>query len=261
MTAPLALTINIDGGARGNPGPAAFGYVIRAADRPPLRGNGTLGRATNNVAEYTGLIQALTKALELGAAEVRVLSDSELLVRQMNGEYRVRNEGLQPLYQQARELVKKIGQVSFEHVYREANAEADQLCNDALDGKLVETLDWTPSTAMAPTSKSVKQLAEQTTVNLRGAHPEGPWLEGRLILQGRLSYSSSAGFSIQALGYEFPLDFGDLRRFSQTQPTPETAARTGSLVRIEGDLQTYGSLEQPEGARLVVRYFGPAKGS
>lgn len=260
MTAPLVMTINIDGGSRGNPGPAAFGYVIRVEGRPPLRGNGTLGRATNNVAEYTGLIQALTKAVDLGAADVRVRSDSELLVRQMNGEYRVKNEGLQPLYQQARDLVNKIGQVRFEHVYRESNAEADQLCNDALDGNVVGTPDWPTQSVAAPSPKPAKDLAEQTTVNLKGARPAGPLLEGRLILQGRLSYSSSAGFSVKALGYEFPLDFGDLSRFSQTRPTPEAAARAGNLIRIEGDLQTFGSLERAEGVRIVVRYFGPANG-
>lgn len=127
-------TAYTDGGSRGNPGPA--GYGVRIED-----GNGKLldelyepvGIATNNVAEYRGLLAALRWAHEHGVRSLRVRSDSELLVKQMNGVYRVKNPGLQPLYQEARQLARKIGRVVFEHVRREMNAEADRLANKAMD--------------------------------------------------------------------------------------------------------------------------------
>jgi ribonuclease HI len=123
-----------DGGARGNPGPA--GYGVRIEDE---QGSlvaelyEPLGTATNNVAEYRGLLAALGWALEHGRADVLVRSDSELLVRQMRGEYRVKNAGLQPLFAEARRLVARLGRVRFEHVPRAGNAEADRLANLAMD--------------------------------------------------------------------------------------------------------------------------------
>jgi ribonuclease HI len=135
MAKDLALTINIDGAARGNPGPAAFGYVISHNGEAVLEENGLLGETTNNVAEYTALIQALTKAKELKASEVLVRSDSELLVKQMNGQYRVKHANLVPLHRKASQLVDQFKSVRFSHVRREENREADRLCNEALDGR------------------------------------------------------------------------------------------------------------------------------
>lgn len=129
----MKLTINIDGGSRGNPGPAAYGCYIRGAGPSPISLKGRLGNATNNIAEYHGLIRALEKAVELGADEVQILADSELLVRQMTGVYRVKNEQIAVLFKIANELVRKIGKVHFKHVYREDNSVADALCNEALD--------------------------------------------------------------------------------------------------------------------------------
>ena len=124
----------IDGGARGNPGPAGYGVRIESADGTLVQElHGALGVATNNVAEYNGLLAALRWAVENGARELRVRSDSELLVRQMRGEYRVKHPGLQPLAAQARLLVMQIGRVDFEHVRREQNVEADRLSNVAMD--------------------------------------------------------------------------------------------------------------------------------
>jgi probable phosphoglycerate mutase len=124
----------IDGGARGNPGPAGYGVRIEAADGRLLAElRGAIGIATNNVAEYRALLEALRYALAHGHREVCVRSDSELLVRQMRGEYRVRHPGLRPLHEEARRLMAQLDRVTFEHVGREANAEADRLANLAMD--------------------------------------------------------------------------------------------------------------------------------
>jgi ribonuclease HI len=123
----------IDGGARGNPGPAGYGVRIQTGDGEIVDLKRPLGIATNNVAEYHGLLAALRWALAHGVRELCVRSDSELLVRQMNGQYRVRHPGLQPLYQEARALARQIGEVRFEHVRRDMNRDADRLANEAMD--------------------------------------------------------------------------------------------------------------------------------
>lgn len=123
----------IDGGARGNPGPAGYGVLIQTVDGETAELKGPLGITTNNVAEYQGLLAALRWALTHGVRRLHVRSDSELLVRQMNGQYRVRHPGLQPLHQEARALARQIGEVRFEHVPRDTNREADRLANEAMD--------------------------------------------------------------------------------------------------------------------------------
>ncbi len=125
-----------DGGARGNPGPAAYGYVLEAEDGTVLASHGeAIGTATNNVAEYRALIAGLEKALELELDDVDVVSDSELLVKQMTGEYRVKNETLQELSSQARRLARRLRNVSYQAVRREHNELADRLVNEALDAE------------------------------------------------------------------------------------------------------------------------------
>jgi ribonuclease HI len=127
-------TAYIDGGSRGNPGPAGYGVqIVDDAGQVVAEVHQALGRATNNVAEYQGLLAALSWALDHRVTRLRVRSDSELLVRQMKGEYRVKNPGLQPLYQEARARAARIGSVTFEHVRRELNREADRLANLAMD--------------------------------------------------------------------------------------------------------------------------------
>jgi probable phosphoglycerate mutase len=126
--------LSTDGGARGNPGPAAYGYVLEADDGTVLAAHGEkIGIATNNVAEYSALIAGLEKALELGVDEVEVVSDSELMVKQMTGEYRVKNEALRELSLEAGRLARKIGSVDYTAVRREHNKLADTLVNEALD--------------------------------------------------------------------------------------------------------------------------------
>ena len=123
-----------DGGARGNPGPAAYAYVLEAEDGTTIASHGeTIGIATNNVAEYSGLIEGLRKALELQVPEVEVVSDSELMVKQMRGEYRVKNEALRSLSLEAAALARRLGRVEYTHVRRAHNELADRLVNEALD--------------------------------------------------------------------------------------------------------------------------------
>jgi ribonuclease HI len=124
----------IDGGARGNPGPAGYGVRAEAPDGTVLAElHGGLGIATNNVAEYNGLLAALQWAVDHGHREVHIKADSELLVKQMRGEYKVKHPGLQPLYVRARLLVMQLDRVVFEHVRREFNKEADRLSNLGMD--------------------------------------------------------------------------------------------------------------------------------
>jgi ribonuclease HI len=132
----LKAKLSSDGGARGNPGPAAFGYVLEAEDGTVLDARGAaIGVATNNEAEYRGLVAGLEKALELGVDELEVVSDSELVVRQMRGEYKVKKETLRTLNEQASDLARRLARVSFTSVRREHNELADRLVNEALDAE------------------------------------------------------------------------------------------------------------------------------
>ena len=133
-TAPIVAYI--DGGARGNPGPAACAVVVEAADGTRLDAfSKRLGRATNNVAEYQGLLAALKYALAHGRLHLKVISDSELLVRQIHGQYKVKNRDLKALHQQARQMISRFATFSIEHVRRDENRDADSLVNEALDAE------------------------------------------------------------------------------------------------------------------------------
>jgi ribonuclease H / adenosylcobalamin/alpha-ribazole phosphatase len=126
--------LSTDGGSRGNPGPAAFGYVLEAEDGTVLDARGeAIGVATNNVAEYRGLLAGLEAAIERGVEEVEVVSDSELLVKQMRGEYKVKNETLRELVDDAEWLARRLRRVTYTAVRREHNELADRLVNEALD--------------------------------------------------------------------------------------------------------------------------------
>jgi ribonuclease HI len=130
----LKAKLSTDGGARGNPGPAAYGYVLETEDGTVLDARGeTIGRATNNVAEYRALIAGLESAAERGVTELAVVSDSELLVKQMRGEYRVKNEVLRALWEEANDLERRFNRVRYTAVRREHNELADRLVNEALD--------------------------------------------------------------------------------------------------------------------------------
>ena len=130
----MKATLYTDGGSRGNPGPAAAAYVLETEDGTVLEARGeVIGVATNNVAEDRALVAGLAKALERGVDEVEVVSDSELVVKQMNGEYRVKNAALVELSLEAARLARQIGRVRYRSVRREENEIADRLVNEALD--------------------------------------------------------------------------------------------------------------------------------
>jgi ribonuclease HI len=128
------LVANVDGGARGNPGPAAIAAVISTPDGEVLEERGELiGRATNNVAEYRALLLGIERARELGASELELIGDSELVVRQVQGRYRVKQEHLRPLHAEVLAALSGFDRWSIRHVRRDQNAAADALVNDALD--------------------------------------------------------------------------------------------------------------------------------
>jgi ribonuclease HI len=154
-------TMHIDGAARGNPGPAAYAVVIARPGMPTVEEAETLGTATNNVAEYTALVRGLELAGELGLKKVNVFSDSELLVKQMSGEYRVKNADLQELYQEATRLRRGFDAVTITHVRREQNKRADALCNEALDGKRTAA---GPTAAAAPPPPPARPAGPAKTV-------------------------------------------------------------------------------------------------
>ena len=130
----MKARLHTDGGARGNPGPAAYGFVLEAEDGTVLAAEGhAIGSTTNNVAEYSGLVAGLRKAIELQVTELEVVSDSELMVKQMRGEYRIKNEALRGLSTEATTLARRLGRVEYRHVRRAHNELADSLVNDALD--------------------------------------------------------------------------------------------------------------------------------
>ena len=136
VTGAPELVLHFDGGARGNPGPAAYGYVLTGPDGTVVESEGAgIGTATNNVAEYRGLIAGMRAARERGARRLRVRGDSELVVQQMRGAWKVRSPGLRPLHAEARDLARGFDAVSFEHVRRAGNSDADLLVNAALDGE------------------------------------------------------------------------------------------------------------------------------
>jgi ribonuclease HI len=130
----LKAKLFTDGGSRGNPGPAAYAYVLETEDGTVLDARGeAIGIATNNVAEYSALVAGLERAVAVGVRDLEVVSDSELVVKQMRGEYKVKNRALQQLFLQASQLAREIHRVTYTAVRREHNELADSLVNDALD--------------------------------------------------------------------------------------------------------------------------------
>lgn len=174
------VTIHVDGAARGNPGPAAFAYVITGPGRAAVEHAERLGSATNNVAEYTALVRALGRAHELAARRLAIFSDSELMVKQMNGEYRVKNPDLKELYDEARLLSRYFASVTLAHIRRAENKRADQLCNDVLDGKFGASVDGRPAAKQAPsgTGKAIRPASvdEEAVECLRNA--AAAWARG-----------------------------------------------------------------------------------
>ncbi len=153
------ITLQFDGGSRGNPGPAGIGVVIRAADGTPIVTLGRyIGKATSNVAEYSALIAALEEAQRLGARRIIIRGDSELIIKQMKGEYRVKHPDMKVLHQQAQSLVREFESVKIEHNLRDKNEMADKLANLAMDrkGEVTDADDTeNPLATAAPTAPQV----------------------------------------------------------------------------------------------------------
>ncbi|MFH1683257.1 MAG: ribonuclease HI family protein [Candidatus Margulisiibacteriota bacterium] len=132
----MDLKIYVDGAARGNPGPAGIGIAIKKGNKTVKEIAAYIGETTNNVAEYSALIRGLEESIKLKAKKVECFSDSELIVKQINGEYRVKNEGLIPLFHHACSLIKKFKTFSISHIAREKNKHADKLANQGIDDKI-----------------------------------------------------------------------------------------------------------------------------
>ncbi|HVS87893.1 MAG TPA: reverse transcriptase-like protein [Candidatus Acidoferrum sp.] len=162
--APSAYRVNIDGGSRGNPGPASYGVVIRdPRGEIVAKLKKYIGRMTNNVAEYYGLIATLDYAQSHGIRALRVESDSELLVKQMRGHYKVKSADLRPLFERAKKMSQALESFRIEHVYREQNREADALANEALD----ETSGGPANPASPPKSASRNAKTEPHKIRAR----------------------------------------------------------------------------------------------
>jgi ribonuclease HI len=191
MAGPAVLRIHTDGASRGNPGAAAFAYVIARDGESPIEGAGCLGEMTNNQAEYTALVRALERALELGADHgLLIHSDSELLVKQMNGQYRVKNEELRGLYERAQALCRRFrGPVTIRHVRRADNSRADALCNEALDGR------------RGPAPRAGEPAASAAGWELPGTPTPAPLRERALacLRQAAAAWAAGAGPSPEGL--------------------------------------------------------------
>jgi ribonuclease HI len=179
------LVAHIDGGARGNPGPAGYGVTIEDSEGQPVAElNEYLGLQTNNYAEYNGLLAALGFALTANERNLRVLSDSELLVKQLKGQYKVSSPALKELYDRARKMITQLEWFSIEHVRRERNKEADTLANEAMDRKRPGQVvrrggdPKSPSQAEPPTPQAPAGAA-----NLRATPPKAPVRECRGIVR------------------------------------------------------------------------------
>ena len=160
----MVYTVHIDGASRGNPGPAAWAYTITASDGTVTECGGHLGTATNNVAEYTALLQALDQLYQMGARQAVIHSDSELLVKQMNGQYQVKDAHLKQLYEQAKAKCQRLDSVQLLHVRREQNRRADELCNQTLGSRASKPASTAPtdSPTAAPTAAPTGQAPGQS---------------------------------------------------------------------------------------------------
>jgi ribonuclease HI len=168
------FTAHCDGGSRGNPGPAGFGAIVEDdKGRVVARLSEYLGRQTNNFAEYKGLLAVLAWALNHGAKRLRVVSDSELMVKQMKGQYKVASPGLRPLWEEAKTMANRLERFEMRHTLRGGNKEADQLANEAMDRGMGK-----PAGASAASANSPGKLPAA------GPHPPAAPKPPRLVLEG-----------------------------------------------------------------------------
>src|SRR4051794_7566964 len=197
------LTVEAGGGARGNPGPAGYGAVVREGAAVLAERAASIGRVTNNVAEYRGLIAGLEAACEIDPqADIDVRMDSKLVVEQMNGRWKVKHPDIRPLASQASELVRRFPRVSFTWIPRSKNAAADRLANEAMDAASAGR-DWTPSTPQAPDPEPALEVSEPSPTESAAAGerppgwmaPSGPPTRTLLLRHGQTSHSVRRVFS------------------------------------------------------------------
>jgi ribonuclease HI len=167
-----AITAYCDGGSRGNPGPAGFGVHIEDSEgKTVAQLSEFVGRKTNNFAEYSGLLAALNYALEQGYPQLKVISDSELMVKQIKGQYRVQSPELRPLYEEAKRRIARLDSFQIQHVLREKNRHADRLANEAMDRGMGKT---PAASRSAPPSGELKGFVKGGVVHfLEGELPDG----------------------------------------------------------------------------------------
>jgi len=190
----MVYTVHIDGASRGNPGPAAWAYTITASDGTVTECGGHLGTATNNVAEYTALLQALDQLYQMGARQAVIHSDSELLVKQMNGQYQVKDAHLKQLYEQAKAKCQRLDSVQLLHVRREQNRRADELCNQTLGSRASKPAS-TAAPTDAPTSAPTGQVSGRSAalpVSPTQSAPQAPGQSAALPVSPTQSAARSA---------------------------------------------------------------------
>jgi probable phosphoglycerate mutase len=194
------LTAHCDGGSRGNPGPSGYGAVIEDAQgRVVARLSEFLGRQTNNYAEYSGLLAVLAWAIEHGHKRLTVVSDSELMVKQMKGQYKVASPGLRPLWEEARKLAGRLDRFEMRHTLRGGNKEADQLANEAMDrGMGKAPAAASPAASASPAARPAIPIASQGGGSPRAAAPAAA-KPGRQVLEGYVK-----GGVVHLLGGELP---------------------------------------------------------
>ena len=226
-----------DGGSRGNPGPAAAGFVLSAAAGTPLESKAFfLGKATNNEAEYTAIIKAIEAALQIGAEELTIFSDSELLVRQINGRYKVKSANIKPLYQRAVDLLSQLTSWKVEHVMREMNTQADGLVNEALDRKAdVEKRPGPASTNKKPVRLGVLISGGGTTlINILDYIRRGELnaevavvISSRSVVRG-VERAKSAGLDVKIVRKK---DYSDIDEFSKRLEEELLAAKVDLVIQ------------------------------
>ncbi len=189
------IIAHVDGGSRGNPGPAGYGVVLTTADGMPVAEIGEfIGRTTNNFAEYQGLLAALDYAIENGHRRVKIRSDSELMVRQLQGRYKVNSPALAPLYQKARQMIAGFDAFAIEHIPRELNRQADRLANLAMDrGK--------GSRVLTPIERALHEKTAER-IKVPNLHARATYHQGVLKLQEELPLSEGEEVEIKIIREE-----------------------------------------------------------
>jgi ribonuclease HI len=179
------FTAHCDGGSRGNPGPSGFGAVIEDAHgRIVARLSAYLGVQTNNYAEYSGLLAVLKWAVENGAKRMRVVSDSELMVKQMAGKYKVASPGLRPLWEEARRLSRQLSAFEMSHTLRAGNKEADRLANEAMDKGMGKPVGGTATTSASQGKPTTQRITPSTAPGQRSPNPTVQPKRERQVLEG-----------------------------------------------------------------------------